>query len=68
MKFFLKNFMIYIIHKMLALLKSNLNYLKDSIFECHFIEFNRLPFFKKKAFLFITYNNGKFISSGRKHN
>ena len=53
---------------MLALLKSNLNYLKDSIFECHFIEFNRLSFFLKKAFLFITYNNGKFISSGRKHN
>ena len=28
--------MIYIIYKMLALLKSNLNYLKDSIFECLF--------------------------------
>ena len=68
MKFFKKKFMIYIIHKMLALLKSNLNYLKDSIFECLFIEFNRLSFFLKKAFLFITYNNGKFISSGRKHN
>ena len=26
--------MIYIIHKMLVLLKNNLNYLKDSIFEC----------------------------------
>ena len=26
--------MIYIIHKMLVLLKSHLNYLKDSIFEC----------------------------------
>ena len=31
----LKNFvMIYIIHRMLVLLKNNLNYLKDSIFEC----------------------------------
>ena len=28
--------MIYIIYKMLALLKNNLNYLKDSIFECLF--------------------------------
>ena len=26
--------MIYIIHKMLLLLKNNLNYLKDTIFEC----------------------------------
>ena len=26
--------MIYIIHKMLLLLENNLNYLKDSIFEC----------------------------------
>ena len=28
------NFVIYTIHKMLVLLKNNLNYLKDSIFEC----------------------------------
>ena len=27
-------FMIYIIHKMLVLIKNNLNYLKDSIFKC----------------------------------
>ena len=34
--------MIYIIHKMLVLLKNHLNYLKDSIFEC----FLRSVFFK----------------------
>ena len=39
--------MIYIIHKMLVLLKNNLNYLKDSIFECFFKDYNRLPFFFK---------------------
>ena len=49
-------FMIYIIHKMLVLLKNYLNYLKDSIFECFLKEYHRLLFFFK------TYNNG------RKHN
>ena len=39
--------MIYIIHKMLVLLKNNLNYLKDRIFECFFKDYNRLPFFFK---------------------
>ena len=37
--------MIYIIQKMLVLLKNNLNYLNDSIFECFFKEYNRLLFF-----------------------
>ena len=37
--------MIYIIHKMLVLLKNHLNYLKDNIFECFFEEYNRLFFF-----------------------
>ena len=32
-------FMIYIIHKMLALFKNYLNYLKDSIFECFLREY-----------------------------
>ena len=32
---------IYIIHKMLVLLKNHLNYLKDSIFECFSKEYNR---------------------------
>ena len=30
----------YIIHKMLVLIKNNLNHLKDSIFECFFKEYN----------------------------
>ena len=34
--------MIYIIHKMLVLLKNHLNYLKDSILECFFKEYIRL--------------------------
>ena len=38
-------FMICIIHKMLVLLKNNLNYLKDNIFECFSKEYNRLLFF-----------------------
>ena len=32
--------MIYIIHKMLALLKNHLNFLKDNIFECFFKKYN----------------------------
>ena len=39
--------MIYIIHKILVLLKNHLNYLKDSIFEFFFKEYNRLSFLKK---------------------
>ena len=42
--------MIYIIHKMLVLLKNHLNYLKDSIFECFFKKHNRLLFLLKKIF------------------
>ena len=37
--------MIYIIYKMLVLLKNQLNDLKDSIFECFFKEYNKLLFF-----------------------
>ena len=33
---------IYIIHKMLVLLKNHLNYLKDSILECFFKKYNGL--------------------------
>ena len=36
--------MIYIIHKILVLLKNHLNYFKD-IFKCFFKEYNRLSFF-----------------------
>ena len=35
---------IYITHKMLELLKNHLNYLKDSMFERFFKEYNRLFF------------------------
>ena len=42
--------MIHTIRKMLVLLKNHLNYLKDNIFECLFIKYNRLLFFKKKTF------------------
>ena len=34
--------MIYIIHKILLLLKSHMNYLKDNIFKCFFKEYHRL--------------------------
>ena len=34
--------MIYIIHKILVLIKNNLNYLKDNIFEYFFKKYNRL--------------------------
>ena len=39
--------MIYIIHKILVLIKNHLNYLKDNIFECFLKKYNRL-FLKKK--------------------
>ena len=42
--------MIYIIHKMLVLLKNHMNYLKDSIFEYVFKEYNRLLFYFVKYF------------------
>ena len=55
--------MIYIIHKMLVLLKNHLNYLKYSIFDCFIsiIKYNRLSCFFKKL-LFSQHNNGKFKS------
>ena len=36
--------MIYIIHKMLVLIKNHLNYLKDNIFECFIEKYNRISF------------------------
>ena len=50
---------IYIIHKMLVLLKNHLNYLKDNIFKCFFKKYNRLLFFLKKLFFFAICNHGK---------
>ena len=40
---------IYIINKILVLLKNHLNYVKDSIFECFFKKYNKL-FYKKHFF------------------
>ena len=37
--------MIYIIHKILVLLKNHLNYPKDNMFEFFFKEYSRFPFF-----------------------
>ena len=48
LKMLLLNFncdMIYIIRKMLVLLKNHLNYLKNNIVECFFKNYNRLLFF-----------------------
>ena len=49
-KILLLNFyfaLIYIIHKILVLLKSYLNYLKQNIFKCFFKMYNRILFFEK---------------------
>ena len=53
--------MIYIIHKILALLKNHLNFLKNSIFKCFIKKYNRFLIFFFNSF-FITYNYGKFKS------
>ena len=48
LKILLLNFnfvMIYIIHKILVLLKNHLNDLKDNIFKCFLKKYNRLLFF-----------------------
>ena len=42
--------MVYVIHKMLALLKNHLNYLKDNIVKCFFKKYNKLLFFKNNSF------------------
>ena len=54
------NLIIYIIHKMLVLLKHHLNYLKDGIFEHFFNEYNRLLFSLYKVILYTLSNDGKF--------
>ena len=38
---------IYIIHKILVLLKNHLDYLKDNFFECFFKKYNKLLLFLK---------------------
>ena len=43
MSFLNFNFVIiWIIHKILVLIKNQMNYLKDNIFECFFKKYNRL--------------------------
>ena len=48
---------IYIIHKILLLLKNHLNYLEDSIFESVFKEYNILFCIFSNYFFFATYND-----------
>ena len=58
--------MIYIIHKMLKVVKIHLHFLKDNILECFFKKYNRLLFFLKKI-IFIEYLEIlKIFSSMRK--
>ena len=54
--------MIYTIHKVSVLVKNNLNFLKDNIFEYFLKEYNILLIFLKKSVFFMIYNNGKFKS------
>ena len=44
--------MIYIIHKMLVLLRSHLNYLKDNIFECFLKSIIHIYFFSIDTIFF----------------
>ena len=39
--------MIYVIYRILVLLKNHLDYLKDNIFDCFFKKYHKLLFFKK---------------------
>ena len=62
LKMLLLNFsfvMIYIIKKMLVLLKNHMNYLKDNIFECLYKKYHRFFFFFLNEFFFIIHNDEK---------
>ena len=50
--------MIYIIHKMLVLIKNHMNCLKDNIFKFFFKKYIDI-YFSKKLFFFKIYNDGK---------
>ena len=70
LKMLLLNFnfvMVYIIHKMLILLKNQLNFLKDNIFECLFKEYNRLLLFFKKNIFFTTGLPQTFFNQKSRH-
>ena len=58
--------MIYIIHKMLVLLKNYLNYLKDDIFECFFKKYNRLLFVLKKQFFTLQLKTSEIFLDKKK--
>ena len=60
--------MIYIIYKMLVLIKTNLNFLKDSIFECFLKECKTLLIFLEKLILSIKYDKWRFNFWRRKYN
>ena len=47
--------LIYIIHKFFAVLKNQLNYLKNNIFECFFKKYDSPLFFLKKIISFYKY-------------
>ena len=53
---------IYIIHKITVLLDNHLIYLKDSIFECFFEEYNRLLWVFFLLSFSLTYDNEEFKS------
>ena len=54
--------MIYIIHRLLVLLKNHLNYLKDSILECFYKKYTRLLLVSFFFLISITINDGKLKS------
>ena len=58
---------IYMIHQMLVLLKNQLHFLKDNIFEYVFKKCSRL-LIKKKIIFFTTYNDRKENSEPEEQN
>ena len=59
--------MIYVIHKILVLLKNHLNYFKSSIYECFSKTIIDFYLFYRKAISSTIYNVGKSNVSKRKH-
>ena len=59
--------MIYVIHKILVLLKNHLNYFKSSIYECFSKTIIDFYLFYRKAISFTIYNVGKSNAWKRKH-
>ena len=59
--------MIYVIHKILVLLKNHLNYFKSSIYECFSKTLIDFYLFYRKAISSTIYNVGKSNVWKRKH-